>query len=51
MAVLDEECTTYYCAVCGPCLRLRLGEDEGDITVHKDVPHPLAMLFDEETLQ
>ena len=45
-ATTDEDCTIYYCVVCGPCLKM-LCED-GNVTVHNLVPHPEDMTFDEE---
>ena len=46
-ASADETTTVHYCVVCGPCLRLLHGDDEYT-TVHKNIPHPDSMTFDEE---
>jgi len=45
-ACADEEAVTHYCVVCGPCLRLLVGDEY--ITCHNNVPHPIGMTHDEE---
>lgn len=41
----------YYCLVCGPCIQ-EIGQtpwgQEVAITLHRDIPHPPDMTFDEE---
>lgn len=43
----DETTTVYQCVVCGPCLRLE--DEDRNITIHRNVPHPDGMTFDEES--
>lgn len=46
-ACTDEASTIYYCIICGPCLRDML-PNGGEMTLHKDIPHPPELTFDEE---
>lgn len=45
-AEADQECTVYYCVVCGPILRLP--GKRRDIVAHQDVPHPDEVLWTDE---
>lgn len=45
-ACVDTESTVYHCVVCGPCLRMDC--ENGEVTMHNNVPHPNTMTFDEE---
>lgn len=46
-ACADEECTIYYCVICGPCLREWFPNGRY-MTVHRAIPHPPELTFDEE---
>lgn len=38
--------TSYYCVICGEC-QVEESED-GSIIIHKDMPHPEFLTYDEE---
>jgi hypothetical protein len=46
-ACADESSTIYYCVICGPCLRDLLPNGSTK-TVHRNIPHPPGMTYDEE---
>ena len=49
-ATADDSLSVYWCVICGPCLRET--HEGGDMTIHRNIPHPDTMTFDEEsTLQ
>ncbi len=45
-AEVTENTLIYYCPVCGPCLRELL--PKGELTVHRDIPHPPELTYDED---
>ena len=45
-AELDPTARVYWCVVCGPLLRL--DAQGGTLTVHRPLPHPHDMTYDEE---
>jgi len=48
-AQAEREWQVHYCIMCGPVLMLPdEGEGCGDIVLHKAIPHPELMTFDEE---
>jgi hypothetical protein len=46
------DCRVYYCAVCGPVIQEIVdnpfSEQECTVTMHRDIPHPYNLSFDED---